>query len=91
MHKFAVNDAPRVMGRKLLIYSRRMLDTFCSFARRVATVFNLFIDRKGKYNDIGNDAKWHIYQTETSYSMSVVHFRLQKTTEIEHSAAVYSW
>ena len=79
------------MGRKLLIYSMRMLNIFCSFACRVATVFNLFIDRKGKYNGIGNDAEWHINQTETSYALRVVHFRVQETTEIEHGAAVYSW
>jgi hypothetical protein len=79
------------MGQKLLIYSIRMLNSFFSFACRVATVFNLFIDRKGKYNGIGNDAEWHINQTETSYSLRVVHFRMQETTEIEHGAAVYPW
>lgn len=57
------------MGRKLLIYSIRMLNTICSFACRVAPVFNLFIDRRGKYNGIGNDAEWHINQTETSYAV----------------------
>ena len=70
---------------------RSYCDTLSSFACWVAAVFNLFIDRKGKYNGIGNDAEWHIYQTETSYSLRVVHFRVQETTEIEHGAAVYSW
>jgi hypothetical protein len=78
------------MGRKLLIYSMRMLNTFCSFACRVAAVFNLFIDRKGKYNGIGND-EWHIDKSETSYALRVVHFRVQETTEIENCASVYSW
>jgi hypothetical protein len=69
----------------------RTLNTSCSFDCRVAAVFYLFIDRKGKYNGIGNDAKWHINQTETSYALRVVHFWVQETTEIEYGAAIYSW